>query len=108
MGRKKQPDSWRSKGKGDCFTTKGGQVVCEGSKGMNYKKKGYTKSTKVGTRVKNIGAGQGGGRYKITETTGKRVKLIKTSNPEKSKKKGGKGKIINLTKEQYQKSFTRE
>jgi hypothetical protein len=28
--------SWRDKNKGDCFTTKGGQVVCEGSKGMNY------------------------------------------------------------------------
>lgn len=103
MGRKKQPDSWRSKGKGDCFTTKGGQVVCAGSKGMKYKKKGYTKSTKIGVRVKNIG---GGGRYKITETTDKRVKLIKTSNEGKSAQ-NRKGVKLNLTKEQYQKSFTR-
>ena len=44
MGRKKEPNSWRSKGKGDCFTTKGGAVVCEGSKGMNYKPKGKKKS----------------------------------------------------------------
>ena len=30
--------SWRDQNKGKCFTTKRGQVVCEGSKGMNYKK----------------------------------------------------------------------
>ena len=37
--------SWRDKGKGKCFTTHKGQVVCEDSAGMNYKKhqdkKGY-------------------------------------------------------------------
>tara|TARA_R110001599_G_scaffold40283_1_gene122570 strand:- start:103 stop:423 length:321 start_codon:yes stop_codon:yes gene_type:complete len=37
--------SWRDKQKGDCFTTKSGAVVCEGSKGFNRKKnqdkKGY-------------------------------------------------------------------
>ena len=30
--------SWRDKNKGKCFTTKAGQVVCEGSKGFNRKK----------------------------------------------------------------------
>ena len=36
--RKRVKGSWRDKGKGDCFTTKNGQVVCEGSKGMKYKR----------------------------------------------------------------------
>ena len=31
--------SWRDKKKGDCFTVKGGAVVCAGSAGMNYKAK---------------------------------------------------------------------
>ena len=30
--------SWRDRQQGDCFTTRFGAVVCEGSKGMKYKK----------------------------------------------------------------------
>ena len=37
-----KPGSWRDKKKGDCFTTKGGAVVCEGSAGMGYKAKNPT------------------------------------------------------------------
>ena len=37
--RQRVSGSWRDQGKGDCFTTKRGQVVCEGSIGMNYTKK---------------------------------------------------------------------
>ena len=45
--------SWRDKNKGDCFTTKGGVVVCEGSKGMNYKNKKKKAQTKnIGDAVK--------------------------------------------------------
>ena len=45
--------SWRDQGKGDCFTTKRGQVVCEGSKGMNYK----SKAKKKDDAAKKIQAG---------------------------------------------------
>tara|TARA_R110000765_G_scaffold191418_1_gene296711 strand:+ start:225 stop:662 length:438 start_codon:yes stop_codon:yes gene_type:complete len=36
--RPRVPGSWRDRQQGDCFTTRGGAVVCEGSKGMKYKK----------------------------------------------------------------------
>ena len=45
--------SWRDKNKGDCFTTKSGQVVCEGSAGMNYKSQAKKRQTKkIGDAVK--------------------------------------------------------
>ena len=36
--RPRVPGSWRDRQQGDCFTTRFGAVVCEGSKGMKYKK----------------------------------------------------------------------
>tara|TARA_R110001599_G_scaffold40216_1_gene122401 strand:- start:1235 stop:1675 length:441 start_codon:yes stop_codon:yes gene_type:complete len=36
--RPRVPGSWRDRQKGDCFTTRGGAVVCANSKGMKYKK----------------------------------------------------------------------
>ena len=114
MGRKKQPDSWRSKGKGDCFTTKGGQVVCEGSKGMNYQKKGREKSTAIGTRVKLTSkagiskTAKRSTRYKVIKVKKDKVRLQVTSHPEKEERKGGKGKILNVSKEVYHKRFLRE
>ena len=123
MGRKKQPDSWRSKGKGDCFTTKGGVVVCEGSKGMNYQKKGREKSTAIGTRVKFRGTtaaqrkeskagisktAKQATRYKVIKVKKDKVRLEVTSHPDKAKGKGGKGKTLNVSKEVYHKRFLRE
>ena len=36
--RPRVPGSWRDRQQGDCFTTRGGAVVCANSKGMKYKK----------------------------------------------------------------------
>ena len=112
MGRKKEPDSWRSKGKGDCFTTKGGQVVCEGSKGMNYKPKGRSKSTKKGTRVQTRAANKGEkttGKFKVVDTTtkeskkGKNIPMVKLEYLTGDKK----GQVRSFTKNNYNKLFVR-
>ena len=93
MGRKKEPNSWRSKGKGDCFTTKTGQVVCEGSKGMNYKPKGKKKST----------AGE------KTNSKGKKYKTIKIEpiGKEKRDKERGQKFVKEISQKTYQKNFVR-
>tara|TARA_R110000824_G_scaffold176689_3_gene355821 strand:- start:39 stop:407 length:369 start_codon:yes stop_codon:yes gene_type:complete len=121
MGRKKEPNSWRSKGKGDCFTTKGGAVVCEGSKGMNYKPKGKKKSVAEGTRIQtakgkqeNSGKGKRG-QFKITGTgektnsKGKKYKTIKIEPIGKGKKDKEKGRkfVKEISEKTYQKDFVR-
>ena len=118
MGRKKQPDSWRSKGKGDCFTTKGGQVVCEGSKGMSYKPKGRKKSTAEGTRIQTAKGKEEKskkGQFKIVGTgtaknkKGKTYKTIKIEPIGANKKSAAKGKKFpkQISESMYQKSFVR-
>jgi len=118
MGRKKQPDSWRSKGKGDCFTTKGGQVVCEGSKGMNYKPKGRKKSTASGTRIQTALSAKDKtkkGQFKIvgtgeaTNKKGKKYKTIKIEPIGDNKKRAEKGKKFpkQISESMYQKNFVR-
>ena len=118
MGRKKEPNSWRSKGKGDCFTTKTGQVVCEGSKGMNYKPKGKKKSTATGTRIqtaKGKDEGKGRGQFKITGTgektnsKGKKYKTIKIEPIGKGKRDKERGQkfVKEISQKTYQKNFVR-
>lgn len=114
MGRKKEPNSWRSKGKGDCFTTKGGAVVCEGSKGMNYKPKGRKKSTATGTRIQTSAGAKKNlkvGKFKIVgtktidskKTKGKKVKMIEVQALGKDASK--KTRLINQSV--YQSKFVR-
>ena len=114
MGRKKEPNSWRSQGKGDCFTTKGGQVVCEGSKGMSYKPKGRKKSTAKGVRIQTKKAKdkkKDVGKFKIVGTTmrkgkksGKDKKYIEVERIGGSKKKGD---IKFISEKTYQSNFVR-
>lgn len=118
MGRKKEPNSWRSKGKGDCFTTKGGAVVCEGSKGMNYKPKGKKKSIAQGTRIQTAKANEDKskkGQFKIVgtgekkTTKGKKYKTIKIEPIGKAKKDADKGRkfVKEISEKSYQKNFVR-
>ena len=118
MGRKKEPNSWRSKGKGDCFTTKKGQVVCEGSKGMKYEPKGRKKSTASGTRIQTAAANQKKtkqGQFKIVGTgekknsKGNTYKTIKLEPIGENKKAAKEGKkfIKEIGVKTYQKNFVR-